>query len=304
MSTDLIKSIQNQVMSMPDGGVDEDTRAVAGNAQNKRLSIKGAVFRKFINGKEAAAIEERHMNVIFVKMAHTPSRNFYSKPFKEGEVVAPDCWSSDTQTPDTSVKTPLAKTCQDCSKSIAGSGNDGQGTACRLSWRTAVVLPNDPAGDILQLVLPATSVFGKQEGDKWPFRAYIQMLASNNISAGRVITKMSFDTKVSQPKLLFQPVSAVPPEDVVTVQEQSKTTEAELAVKIIAFTKRADKKEEGEAPPAALPPGQKNYGTEAHPVSVPPPSAIPEPVLRGADKETPAPTPDIADIVKKWSTKK
>lgn len=299
MSTDLIKSIQNQVLAQPDSGVDDDTRAVAGNAQGKRLSIKGAVFRKFVGGKEQAAIEERHMNVIFVKMSHTPSRNFYSQAFKEGEVVAPDCWSSDTQTPDASVKAPLAKTCQDCTKSIAGSGNDGQGTACRLSWRTAVVLPNDPAGDILQLVLPATSVFGKQEGDKWPFRAYVQMLASNNISANRVVTKMSFDTKVSQPKLLFQPVNAVAPEDVATVVEQGQSTEAEQAIKIIAFTKRADKKEEGTAPPAALPPVELSKG------NIPVDKPIPEPVLRGADKaDQSQPTPDISDIVKKWASKK
>ena len=36
-------------------GLDEDTLAVAGGSNgggNKRISIKGAVFRKYVNGKE------------------------------------------------------------------------------------------------------------------------------------------------------------------------------------------------------------------------------------------------------------
>ena len=54
------------------GGLDEDTLAVAGgNRQgNKRISIKGGVFRKYAGGKEIGAIEDRFMNVIIVKMAH------------------------------------------------------------------------------------------------------------------------------------------------------------------------------------------------------------------------------------------
>ena len=46
------------------GGLDEDTLAVAGgNRQgNKRISIKGGVFRKYAGGKEIGAIED-HIRV-------------------------------------------------------------------------------------------------------------------------------------------------------------------------------------------------------------------------------------------------
>lgn len=189
-------------------GLDEDTLAVAGGSvatsnSNKRISIAGGVFRKMANGKEIGAIEDRHMNIIFVKMAHDPSRTFYAEAYKEGEKVSPACWSSDSKKPDVDVKNPVASTCDQCPNSAKGSGTGGVGTSCRLSWRTAVVLPNDPKGDIMQLVIPATSAFGKEDSGRWPFKAYINMLAQNNVSAGRVVTKMQFDTKTKYAKVFI-----------------------------------------------------------------------------------------------------
>jgi hypothetical protein len=143
MSNDLILSIKNSLASLK-GGVDDDTRAVAGGGGNgKRISIKGGVFRKFVGGKETAKIEDRSMNVIFVKMAHAPSRTFYSEGYKEGERVSPTCWSTDSKVPDSDVKSPQAQSCDACPNSIKGSGQGGTGSACRLQWRTAVVLPHD-----------------------------------------------------------------------------------------------------------------------------------------------------------------
>ncbi len=144
MSNDIIASLKSQ-LSQIQGGLDEDTRAVAGGAGagTKRISIKGGVFRKMSGGKEVGAIEDRHMNVIFVKMAHNAARTYYSGTYKEGEKSAPTCWSSDGKVPDTEVKTPQASACDKCQFSVKGSGQGGSGAACRLSWRTAVVLPHD-----------------------------------------------------------------------------------------------------------------------------------------------------------------
>ena len=233
MSNDIIASLKSELAQIQ-GGVDDDTRAVAGGGGNvsKRISIKGGVFRKMAGGKEVGTIEDRHMNVIFVKMSHNASRTYYTGAYKEGEKVAPVCWSSDSKTPDPEVKNPQASACDKCQFSVKGSGQGGSGAACRLSWRTAVVLPNNPDGDVMQLVLPATSCFGKEEGGKYPFRPYIQMLANNNISAGRVITKMQFDTKSPVPKLLFSPVGVVPESDIEKIQIQKNSPAAETANKM------------------------------------------------------------------------
>lgn len=296
MSTDLIKSIQSSLALAVDGGVDDDTRAVAGNAQGKRISIKGSVFRKMAGGKEVGLIEDRHMEVIFVKMSHEPARQYFTKAYKEGENIAPVCWSSNSKTPDEGVEIQQAQSCSSCPQAVKGSGNAGQGTACRLSWRTAVVLPKDPDGDVMQLVLPATSVFGDEDNGRWPFRAYIRMLANNNISAGRVITKMQFDTKSATPKLLFSPVGVVPPDHVAIVQAKGKSTEAEQAVKLTVFKKPND---EGDAPAAvqvASAPSNEDAGDAT--------GAVSEPVLRRKTVDKPEVVEkDIPDIIKKWSKK-
>lgn len=293
MSNDLIKSIRSQITTI-EKGLDEDTRAVAGGSNtNKRISIKGGVFRKFVGGKEVASVEDRHMNVIFVKMAHNPSRTYYKEGFQEGVKVAPACWSSDSKTPDKDVKSPPAKSCDACPFSVKGSGTNGSGTACRISWRTAVVLPNDPAGDILQLVLPATSCFGKEENGKYPFRPYIQFLANNEISAGRVVTRMQFDTKATAPKLLFSPAAAVPNEDVETIKEQSKSSVAEQLVRLTVH-----QVDETESPKLAV--------ADEEEVSVAEPEVESEPVLREKkteDDSAPA-SANASDIIKKWSKKK
>jgi hypothetical protein len=287
VSNDIIASLKSELATLP-RGVDDDTRAVAGGGGNlpKRISIKGGVFRKMSGGKEIGAIEDRHMNVVFVRMAHTASRQYYSGAYKEGEKIAPVCWSSNSKTPDSEVKTPQASACDQCQFSVKGSGQGGSGTACRLSWRTAVVLPNDPAGDVMQLVLPATSCFGKEEGGKWPFRPYIQKLADNEISAGRVVTRMQFDTKSPVPKLLFSPVGVVPESDVDAIMRQRESAAAENAIKLTVF-------QTDEA--VVVPTGTVITGQAA---------MDEEPKLRGANKKTEAaPSGDVSDVVKKWAKK-
>ena len=126
----------------------------------KRISIKGGVFRLVAGGKEIAAIDERHLNVIIVKAAPKVSRIFYSASYDADNITGPDCWSNDGERPDASAENKQAETCMSCPKNIAGSGQ-GNSRACRYQQRLAVVLENNPSGDVMQLTLPATSVFGK-----------------------------------------------------------------------------------------------------------------------------------------------
>ena len=278
MSNALATIIQNS--DIVELGLDDDTKAVAGGSINatKRISIEGRVFRKIVAGKEQSVNTQNEMPIIFVKMAHEASRTFYSSMYKKGVKIAPTCWSSNSKTPDPDVTNPPAASCDECPNSVKGSGQGGQGTACRLSWRTAVVLPGDPAGDVYQLVLPATSAFGKEENGRWPFRPYIQMLANNNVSAGRVVTKMEFDFNSSVPRLLFSPMAAVPADMRDAVARQSKSPAAENAIKLTVY--KADK--------AAEEPEQPEVG---------------EPTVRQAKAPTAEKAEDVSEIVKKWSKK-
>lgn len=296
MSNDLSVILQNSA-ALVQTGLDEDMLAIAGNggSQTKRLSIKGGVFRKMSGGKEIGAIEDRHMSVIIVKMAHSASRTFYSQGYKEGEKVSPTCWSNDGQAPDAEVKTPQGKTCATCPHSAKNSGANGTGTACRLSWRLAVVLPNDPSGDVMQLVLPATSCFGKEDNGRWPFRPYIQKLADNNVSASRLITKMAFDTKSPTPKLLFSPVSAVDAGDLEVLARQAKSNAAEQAIKLTVFQVDSSDVEVDNTQFAQ---------TTSAPAPQVDTEVVDEPVLRDSTTQAPADKPkDVSNIVNKWAKK-
>lgn len=279
MSNALATIIQNS--DIVELGLDDDTKAVAGGSINatKRISIEGRVFRKIVAGKEQSVNTQNEMPIIFVKMAHDASRTFYASSYKKGIKVAPTCWSSDSKTPDADVTNAPASSCAECPNSVKGSGQGGQGTACRLSWRTAVVLPGDPSGDVYQLVLPATSAFGKEENGRWPFRPYIQMLANNNVSAGRVVTRMEFDINSPVPRLLFSPMAAVPADIRDAITRQSKSAAAENAIKLTVYKAEA----------SAEQPEQ--------------PESVPEPSVRQTKTPTTEKAEDVSEIVKKWSKK-
>lgn len=290
MSNDLSVILQNS-SALIQTGLDEDTLAVAGgavNQGNKRISIRGKAFRKVVGGKEVSVSENNYMDVVIVKMAHTASRTFYAQSYKEGEKISPTCWSSDSRVPDIDVKTPQSKSCDTCQFSAKNSGANGTGTACRLSWRMAVVLPSDPAGDVMQLVLPATSCFGKEENGKYPFRPYIQLLANNNVSAGRVVTRMQFDAKASTPKVIFNPAAAVNANDLEVLQRQGKSAAAESAVKLTVY-------QSDEAP--------SEVSVEATPVEAKSDVDASEPVLRPSAQPQAQPVNNASEVMKKWSVK-
>ena len=218
------------------------TLALAGgvntSAGMKRVSIKGGVFRLLSGGKEIASIEDRHLDVIVVKAAPKVSRIFYAGSYdKDAAAAAPDCTSADGEKPDAGVKNKQSSSCTTCPQNIAGSGN-GQSRACRYQQRLAVVLANNPSGDVLQVTLPATSIFGKEDGEKRPLQAYARYMAAQTppVNLDAIVTRMKFDTKAESPKLIFAPVRWLTDDEYETAVEQSKSKDAEKAVAVTPAT--------------------------------------------------------------------
>lgn len=203
----------------------------AGGVSTKRISIKGGVFRLVAGGKEVASIDDRHLDVIVVKAAPKVSRVFYAKSYDAEAISGPDCWSNDGEKPDPSAANKQATTCMACQQNVAGSGQ-GNSRACRYQQRLAVVLANNPEGDVLQLTLPATSVFGKEEGDKRPLQAFVRYLAVQNppINPEQIVTRMKFDTKAESPKLFFQPMRWLTDDEYAAVKTQAESEDAKRAV--------------------------------------------------------------------------
>jgi len=213
----------------------DTARALAGSDSaggGKRISIKGGVFRLLSEGKEVASIEERHLDVIIIKAAPKVSRQYYSAKYDpDAAAAAPDCTSADGETPDSNVKARQSASCATCPQNVAGSGQ-GNSRACRYQHKLAVVLESDPEGDVMQLILPAGSIFGKAEGDKRPLQAYARYLASQNppINPEQIVTRMKFDTSQESPTLVFQPARWLTDDEYEISMSQGKTADAERAV--------------------------------------------------------------------------
>ena len=203
-----------------------------GGGGGKRISIKGGVFRLLASGKEVAAIDERYLDVVIVNAAPKVSRVFYAKSYDAAAVSAPDCWSPDGDKPSHDAENRQASRCAECVQNIAGSGQ-GNSRACRYQQRIAVVLANDMEGDVMQLTLPATSVFGKENGDERPLQAYARYLVAQNIDPSELVTRMRFDTKSESPKLYFKPVRWLTDDERPGIVDQGKS---DAAIRAITMT--------------------------------------------------------------------
>lgn len=289
-------------------------KALAGGSGGggKRISIKGGVFRLVSGGKEVAAIEERFLDVVIVNSAPKVSRVFYMAKYEADKVVAPECWSNDGEKPSSDVESPQATTCAECPQNIAGSGN-GNSRACRYQQRLAVVLKNDMGGDVLQLTLPATSIFGKEEGDKRPLQAYARWLVAQNIDPTEVVTQMRFDTKSESPKLFFKTLRYLTDDEYPVCTEKGASVEAKQAITmtVAKMDKVAEVSNpvEGKRPTKAAPAPQAEEEDEApapkakKKAAAPAADADDEPVVRKEEKKpsaVPTQKANLADMVDDW----
>jgi len=214
------------------GELSDVAKALAGGGVSqagKRISIKGGVFRLLTGGKEVAAIDERFLDVVIVKAAPKVARTFYAKAYDGETVSAPDCWSNDGDKPDAKSKNAQSDTCASCPQNVAGSGT-GQSRACRYQQRLAVVLANNVEGDVMQLALPATSIFGKEDGENRPLQAYARWLVAQSVDPSMVVTRMKFDTKAEAPKLHFKAMRWLTDEEYAQAADQGATDDAAKAV--------------------------------------------------------------------------
>lgn len=275
-------------------------KALAGGAGGggKRISIKGGVFRLVAGGKEVAAIDERYLDVVIVNSAPKVSRVFYMAKYEADKVVAPACWSNDGEKPAADAQDKQATTCNECPQNIAGSGQ-GNSRACRYQQRLAVVLANDMGGDVLQLTLPATSIFGKEVGEDRPLQAYARWLVAQNIDPTEVVTRMRFDTKSESPKLFFKTMRYLTDDEYPVCTEKGASVEAKQAITMTVA--KMDKVAEVSEPIQ----GTKPKAAAAKKAAAPAPAEeeADEPVVRKEEKKptaVPAKKANLADMVDDW----
>ena len=193
--------------------LEPDKNASGGGAKGgtNRLSIRGGVFRKVVNGQEVGELDGRSINIVIVKTSPV-SRMFYDVQYTAGASNPPSCWSADSGSgkpaQDVPSDTRQSVSCFDCPQNVKGSGQ-GQSRACRFQQRVAVMLADAEgklrSNAVYQLSLPATSVFGDDK-KKMGLQSYARLIDAQNVPLASIMTELRFDTDSSTPKLLFKPV--------------------------------------------------------------------------------------------------
>jgi hypothetical protein len=217
--------------------LDDFTKAFTNSGGSvKRISLRGRVFRLVDGGKEIAKNTDPHLDVIVVNGSTTVQKTFYKSDYNAEETSTPDCWSSDGERPDAEVEDPQASNCKDCPRAIKGSGG-GSKAQCRFSMRVAVVMMNNPGGDIYQLVLPSKSIFGSGDMEHMPFLQYARFVGNSGFNLNMLATRMSFDLDSDVPKLFFSNLEFLDTETYQTAVDQGLSPIAVNAGKL-NFKKR------------------------------------------------------------------
>ena len=220
--------------------LEPDKNASGGGAKGgtNRLSIRGGVFRKVVNGQEVGELEGRSINVVIVKTSPV-SRMFYEGQYVAGQTAAPSCWSADSSSGKPAAEVPSdtrqSTTCFDCPQNVKGSGQ-GQSRACRFQQRVAVMLTDAEgrlrSNAVYQLSLPATSVFGDDK-KKMGLQTYARLIDAQKAPLASLITELRFDTDSSTPKLLFKPIRILDRDELSMALEAQKD---EATLKLVTLS--------------------------------------------------------------------
>lgn len=261
--------------------LDDVTKALAGGGGGKRISLRGSKFRMVVNGEEILTSNSDRMNVVIVNAAKDVSRQFYLKAYNsKDEAAPPDCWSSDSQTPDKSIENPQHSNCIDCPQNIKGSGAGG-GRACRHYRRLAVVLADDIGGDVYQLQLASKSIFGKGDLKTMPFEQFGKYVASQGYNLNTLVTEIRFDEQSDVAKLYFRPVKFLSKEEWEVAKQKGMSPAAKNAITMSVAP--SDKKS---APALAAPKAEPE---------------VQEPKKREDKKVEPTPKRDLKSIMGDWA---
>jgi hypothetical protein len=267
------------------------TRALMGGTDSRRISVRGNIFRMVVNGQEIAKNEDRAMNIIIAAAAPKTSRSYYQATYQENVAVAPDCWSPDGLIPSDTSTHKQSANCATCPQNIAGSGQ-GTSKKCRYTHRLAVLLENDAIdGELYELSLAATSIFGKGENNKMPLFQYVKLLGAKGLNITDVVTEMRFDTDSATPKMVFTPVRALDIDELNAVHKHGVSPEAQAAINVSysAPTKKTAFDDTEELP--FVKPEAKAIESK--------PEAVPEPTVR-EKKSKPVPT-SMDEILGEWA---
>jgi hypothetical protein len=266
-----------------------------------RIGIKGSRFRLNEDGAETV-LDAGTIEVVIVGANPNVTKTWYAEEWSpDADPQAPDCFSMNGTTPSTQAQSPQSDLCSSCEHNAWGSKVTTTGQklkACPDTKRLAIVAADDPSGTVYLLSVSPSALKGLNQ--------YQRELSSRGIPPEIVRTKVSFDTSVSFPKILFGFGGFLDEEAIgviesrigsdevkaVTGEEEALTLEPEPATKTKSEPKPKPEPEP-ELAPAPEPATKKGFGA-AKPKAKPELAPAPEPATKkgfGAAKPKAKPEP-------------
>jgi len=182
---------------------------------------------------------------------------------------------------------------------VVGSGTNGKGRACRFQRRIALLLENDSTGEVYQLNVPSTSLFGEGDKHTHPFEGYIKHLVNNGFSPDYVVTTISYDEDSPTMKLRFTPSRPITEEELAMVKEaQADPATKRLVQLTVAQADGATQTKAAPAPAPAADWGSDEEADEEQSKAAPKAKA---PAKRATKKTAVEDKTDLAALVDAWA---
>jgi hypothetical protein len=210
-----------------------------GSGRN-RIGLKGARFRLVQAGQEIAVKDETYLDVVILGANIAINRTFYAGKYDPAVKAPPDCYSVDGISPAKDVATPQSSKCATCPQNEKGSKvfEGRKSRACSFSKRLAVMLSGDPEREVYQLDVKALSLFGDGLDSKglYTLSGYAKFLAARGVRAEGLVTRLSFDTDSSVPKLYFTPHAFMAEDEFAVVAKLTKSAEVKSMLEVTMET--------------------------------------------------------------------
>lgn len=216
------------------GGLTNAIADTIGGEAVPTIGLKGSRFRLKEGGQELAVRDEHYLDVVIVAAAPAISRIYYSTTYGSEEQQKPACFSADGVKPSLESVAVQCTTCALCPQNEKGSriSDNGQpAKACAYYRRLGVMLLGDPSGKVYRLDVKSQGLFGDGLGAGKSFNEYVKLLRTRDAELTSLVTRLTFDTNASVPKLLFTATRWLTDEEYAGTSSHDRDA-ADAAVKI------------------------------------------------------------------------
>jgi hypothetical protein len=146
--------------------------------------------------------------------------------------------------------------------------------ACGFFQRLVVMIAGDDTGTYYKLDVKSQGLFGESHAatNKYNIRDYAKFISNRGVDAANLVTRLSFDTDASVPKLLFSAVGFVGPSQFELIKKAVGSEEVkrmlEITMNTVDLSAEEDLDDAATAPTETVTPASTN--TAAPATSAPP----------------------------------